>query len=173
MIARHERIAAIVDEPRALAAERLGDEEAGRARTLERGRMKLDELQIGQARAGVIRERDPVAGGHRRIRRFAEDLSGAARGQQRRVRAKLLARPGWIEERDADDAPVLHEQLGDERVIDRVDRRQPADALPERAPDFAARRVAGMQHAPHAVRRFAPERGLSARVALERAPPSR
>ena len=58
--------------------------------TLQRGRMKLDELQIGDARAGVIRERDAVAGGDAGIGRFAEDLTGAAGRQQRRVRANLL-----------------------------------------------------------------------------------
>ena len=55
--------------------------------------------------------------------------------------------------------------------MNRLDRRQTADALPEHAADFPARRVAGMQHTPHAVRRLAPERGPSACVALEaRAP---
>ena len=60
--------------------------------------MKLDELEIGDPRAGVIRERDAVAGGHRRIRRLAEDLSGAAGREQRRVGAELLTRAGRIEE---------------------------------------------------------------------------
>ncbi len=46
--------------------------------------MKLDELEIGDAGAGVIRERDAVAGRHRRVGRLAEHLTGAAGRQQRR-----------------------------------------------------------------------------------------
>src|SRR5205823_14946189 len=46
MITRHEALTAIVDEPRALAAERFRYQEARGAGALERGRMKLDKLQI-------------------------------------------------------------------------------------------------------------------------------
>ena len=45
------------------------------------------------------------------------------------------------------------------------------DALPERAADLAAGRVAGVQDPADAVRRFEPERRLAVRVAIEpRAP---
>ena len=60
--------------------------------------MKLDELEIGDPRAGVIRQRDAVAGGDRRVRRFAEHLSGAAGREQRGIGAELLTRAGPIEE---------------------------------------------------------------------------
>ena len=52
---------------------------------------------------------------------------------------KLLTRAGSIEERDAADAAVFDQQLRDERVMNRLDRRQAADALPEHAADFPAR----------------------------------
>ena len=58
--------AADVDQPRAFAAQRLGNQEPRRVRPVERGRMKLHELEIGDARAGMVGERDAVAGGHRR-----------------------------------------------------------------------------------------------------------
>ena len=52
-----------------------------------------------------------------------------------------------------------------------VDRRQRAHPLPEHAADLAAGRVAGVQHAPHAVRRLAAERRPAVGVAIEpRAP---
>ena len=65
--------------------------------------MKLHELEIGKTRTGMIRKRDPIAGGDRGICRFAKDLSGSASGEQRRVRAKFLTCAGRIEEADADD----------------------------------------------------------------------
>src|SRR2546430_11833136 len=101
VIAGHERFAAIVDEPGALAAERFRNDESRRPRALERCWMKLDELEIGGARAGVIRERNAVAGGDRRIRRVAKDLPGAPCGEQPRVRTKLFPRAGSVEARDA------------------------------------------------------------------------
>src|SRR4029453_14106997 len=110
VIARHEGLAAVIDEPRALAPKRLGDEKAGSARLLESRRMKLDEFQIGQARAGVIREGDAVAGSDSGVCRFAEDLSGAAGRKQRRARTQFPATARRIEERDAADPPGPHEQ---------------------------------------------------------------
>ena len=54
--------------------------------------MELDELQVGDARAGVIRERDAVAGRHRGVRRLAEHLAGAAGGEQRRAAPRTVRR---------------------------------------------------------------------------------
>ena len=66
MVPVHERFAADVDQPRAFAAQRLGDQKSRSIRLLERGRMELHELQIGDARARVVGESDAVAGGDRR-----------------------------------------------------------------------------------------------------------
>src|SRR5207302_4796039 len=62
VVSRHERVAANVHETRPFAAQRLGNEEPRRTRMLERGRMKLDELEIAHPRSGAIREGDAVAG---------------------------------------------------------------------------------------------------------------
>ena len=80
-----------VDQPGAFAAQRLGEQEPRRARHAQRRRMELDELEVGDPRAGAIGQRDAVAGGHRGIGRLAEDLSGAARGQQH-APARAVAR---------------------------------------------------------------------------------
>src|SRR5439155_26927298 len=126
---------------------------------VERGRMKLDELEIGDERARPIRQRDAIASRDRRIGGFAEDLTGAARGEQHGMGANLLAGPRPIEERDAGDLATIHHQLAYEPMIDRLDRRQTADALPEHAPDLPSGRVARVQDTPHAVRRLTPECG--------------
>ncbi len=47
--------------------------------------MELHELEIGDARTGVVGERDAVAGRHGRIRGLAKHLSGATGGEQRRA----------------------------------------------------------------------------------------
>ena len=47
----------------------------------EHGRVELDELQVGDHRAGPQRERDAVAGGDRRVGGGGEDLAHAAGGQ--------------------------------------------------------------------------------------------
>ena len=167
VVARHERLAAGVDEARAFAAQSLGNQKARRAGEVERGRMELHELEVGDAGAGAIRERDAVAGRNRRIGRLAEHLSGSAGGQQRGAGTKLPAHTALIEKGHPRHAAVLDQQFGDQRVMDGVDRREPADALPERPADLAAGRIAGVQHAPHAVRRLASEGGPPARIAIE------
>ena len=53
--------------------------------------MELDELEIGDARAGAIRHRDAVAGRDRRIGRLAVDLPRAAGRQQHHVRPRAIA----------------------------------------------------------------------------------
>jgi 3-dehydroquinate synthase len=171
MVSRHERFAAAVDETRAFTAQRFGDEKSRRAAPAERRRMKLDELEIRDARAGVIGERDAVAGGDRRIRGFAKHAAGAAGGEQRRPRVDLATDILGIEIRHADHTSVVDEHFGDERVIDDRDVRERADAVPQRASDFAAGCIACVQHAANGVRGLTPERGPAARIEIEsRAP---
>ena len=76
----------------------------GASAFFKRRRMKLDELEIGDAGAGVVRQRDAVAGRHRRIGRLAEDLAGAAGGQQHGWRRRQTPRARLIEKPDAGNA---------------------------------------------------------------------
>ena len=55
------RSPALVDEDRALAAHGLADERHRALRDVERGRMELDELQVGENRARARREREALA----------------------------------------------------------------------------------------------------------------
>src|SRR4051812_30343974 len=118
--------------------------------------MKLDELEISDARAGVKPESDAVAGGHAGIGRVAKDLTGAARREQRRLRASIARKAELIVEAHADAAALLDQELRHERMIRRLDRLEFADAGPEDARDLAAGRVAGVEHAADAVGRLAP-----------------
>ena len=78
MDAEHEALAEIVDERRALAANRLGYERHRIAPDRERGRMKLHELHVGEQGAGARRHRDAVAGRFDGIGRVAIEPADAA-----------------------------------------------------------------------------------------------
>ena len=62
----HEPAAVGVEQHRALAAHRLGDEEVAGRR--ERRGVELVELQVGERRSGPQRGGDAVAGGDRGVR---------------------------------------------------------------------------------------------------------
>ena len=129
LVAGHERLAVGVHQPRALAAQRLGEQEARLPGDLQRRRMELHELEVGDARAGELRHRDAVAGGHLRVGRLAEHLAGAAGREQRGAGADRPWRAAGIEVADADGAAVLERDAGGAGVLDGVDarmRRRPA-----------------------------------------------
>ena len=71
----------------ALAPQRLADQRllgARRRRGVERGRVELHELEVGDHGAGPQRQRHPVAGGDRRVRGGRVDLAHAAGGEHDR-----------------------------------------------------------------------------------------
>ena len=74
----HEALALGVDDHGALAAQRLGDEEARRALFEEHRRVKLRVLQIDHARADAVGHRHTVADAARLVRRVLEKLPEAA-----------------------------------------------------------------------------------------------
>ncbi len=144
----------------------------GASGILERGRMKLDELEIGDARAGVVRERDAVAGRDRRIRRLAEDLAGAAGREQDRARPRSIGgRRDRSKYRTPATRPVSTTRSVTSAWLIVVTVCSGRDLLPQRAADLAAGGIAGVEDAPDAVRRFEAERQLAVRIAIEaRAP---
>ena len=91
--------------------------------------MKLDELEIGDARPGAVRQRDAVAGRDRRIGRLAEHLPGAAgREQHAPARARRRSAPSSLQKPRADAAAVLDDEADDPRVIACVVTRGSCDA---------------------------------------------
>ncbi len=102
----HEAVPAGVAEHGALAADRLGHEPAvrhGQAR-----RVELDELEVGQDRAGAPGRRLPVPRRDERVGRLAVQVSRAARGEDDRVGVE----PSWLAEE------VEHVQADDRAVPD-------------------------------------------------------
>ena len=135
--------------------------------------MKLDELEIGDRGAAVVRNRDSVACRDGRIRRLAKDLTRAAGRDQ-------CTRP-----RGPGDRPVSPEVPNAAHVrcstMTRTARAcgshphvgHPAHALPEHASDFAPGRVVRVQNTPHAVRPLDRERGTCRRRRDRRRHPTR
>ena len=66
---------------------------------------------------------------------------------------------------------VVDNQVGDERMIDGLDRRERAHSLPQHAANLAAGGVARVEHAANAVRRLASERRTAVGVAVESSAP--
>ena len=79
---RHEPLAIRIDAAGALAAQRFGQQKSRLPGNVQRGRMKLDELEIGDARAGAIGHRHAVAG-----RDAADSSSRETPAPRRRSRA--------------------------------------------------------------------------------------
>ena len=59
-LVRHEALPGVVDQDRAVAAHGLGDQRHRARRPVEGGRVKLDELEIGELRARACRQRQPL-----------------------------------------------------------------------------------------------------------------
>ncbi len=66
----------------AVATQRLGEERPGHGRVVQRGRVELHELDVGDGHPGPQRHGDAVAGGLDRVRRDGVELAGAAGGEQ-------------------------------------------------------------------------------------------
>ena len=89
----------------ALAAQRLGDEEAALLRVVQARRVELDELHVRDAAAGPPGHRDAVARRRVGVGRVAVDLPGAAGGQNDGARRQRLDALGVDVQRvDAVDA---------------------------------------------------------------------
>jgi hypothetical protein len=79
---------------RALAAQRLGDQETAFLRVVQAGRVELDELHVADAAAGTPGHRDAVAGGGVGVARVAVDLADAAGRHHHGGRGQGLDAPG-------------------------------------------------------------------------------
>ena len=131
VLALHEPVALEVDEERALAADRLGDQRllARRLRAqVHHRRVELDELEVAQHRAGAQRERHPVAGGHRRVGGRGEHLAEAAGGEHHgaaahRADAVALTLAHHVQGEPGDGAVGVELQVEHQRVLDHLDVR--------------------------------------------------
>ena len=86
----HERRAVEQPQHRALAAQRLADQEVLRLRVVQAGRVELVELHVRDLGARAVRHRHAVAGRDVGVRRVEVDLAGAAGREHRRAREDRL-----------------------------------------------------------------------------------
>src|SRR5258706_15322392 len=100
----------MIAEHRAMAAQRLRDQETLCPGASEGRGMELEELEVGYDRPGTPSERDPVARRDRRIGRAGIELAGSPRGQHH----PLGLDRGAFEQTDAAAPSGFHHQLADE-----------------------------------------------------------
>ena len=161
VVALHERLAVGPTEHRPLAAQRLGHEEGLRLGVVEAGRVELEELHVGDRRAGAVGHGDAVAGRDVGVGGVEVDLARAARAEEGRARGEAvhLARRA-VEDvgAPADGALAAREQEvdGEVALVD-GDVRRGAHGLAEGADHLAPGRVGGVQDAPLRVPALAPE----------------
>ena len=174
MTAFHESTARLVDEVRALATNCLADERAPRARDIQRRRMKLHELEVGDRGPRSPSHGDSVAGGDTRVGRLAPKLTEAARRQHSRARPDGLqsvlgmvcdCTEHWID-------PTTHrarsKEIQGETTVEEANARMGATSSEQGAGKFAAGRVAvGVHDAPTIVTTFARQRQFTRGVAIK------
>ncbi len=148
MFAGHERDTVLVAQDRALTPQRLGEQRPRHHRMVERGRMELHELEIGDRGTGTHRHRDPVAGRQGRVRRHREHLTGSTRCEHR-VSGTRFERLTVVIERDHPDAPsTLDQKIGSEAPLPHLDRVEGPDRRHERPFDLRSGRVSTCVHDP-------------------------
>ena len=156
-LVRHEALPGIVDQDRAVAAHRFGHQRHRPRRPVERGRMKLDEFEIGEFCACARRQRQPLAEAAGRVGAVQKqpadaacrDHDAAGVDHQRALR---------VHGEHALDGIVLDDQAARLDAFQQRDRRAAAHRCDQRAHDLAAGAVTGGVHdAVAAVRGFEAE----------------
>ena len=144
--ARHEALAAGVDEDGALPAQRLGRERRRVGPDVERGRVELHELGVGDDGAGAGGERERLAARVGGIGGDGVEAADAARrehhGGGRQEVPDPVAALRRADEADAAHALVLDDQVLGLVVLEHADRRGGADRGDERLHDGGAGAVA-------------------------------
>ena len=90
VLPEQESLARFVAQDRALAADRLGDQEPGSALPPEHGGMELNEFHIGEQRPRAERDRNPLPGRHRGIRALAVEAPRPAGREHDGTGVRLL-----------------------------------------------------------------------------------
>ena len=161
----HEFLAVLVDQDRALAAYRLGNEKTLRLRMIETRRMELDELHVLDLRPRTPRERDAVSGRRIGIARVEVDLAAPACRENRVRRPDRVNLSAFLVKHIRANAPVLtlhadalrHDEVDDDRLFANVDRLRPPHPPDHRRLALLAGDVARVEDAPRAVSALARE----------------
>ena len=150
MVARHEGLAGRRDELRALTAKRLRQQKPRRGFVVERRRVELHELHVGDPRPGSLRRRDPIAGRTRWVRCSAKTWPAppvASNGVGRDEPCTRLARRRGIGRRrtasstDATDRSVFEHRIRVVRAASeqRADLSHPWRRRVQHAPQVSGR----------------------------------
>ena len=126
--------------------------------------MKLDELHVGNGRAGAPAERHAIAGGGVRIGGVEIDFAATAGGEDHAVGAEHPDLAGrFFQHIGAEHAVLGHraefaggDEVDDEMILQQREVGSLAGRLDERARDLAAGGVLGMQDAAVRVAALAP-----------------
>ena len=167
MLLEHEALALFVEENRAFAAHRFRDQLQRILGRVERGRMKLHELHVGELGARAVRDRVAIAGRHLRIRGVPIDLAASSGREHRRIRDYL---DSLSRDRRANsvDNSVFHDEVEDARLLEHFDPLALLHPLDQRARDFGAGLISvRVYDAPPRMRRLAAELEVSARLEVE------
>ena len=168
----HKTLQPDVAQHTAFAAQRFRQQKPWRSLDGQRCGMKLDELHVGQHRAGIVCNGHAVAGGHVRIGRLAIDLPQSAGGKQHRARPQFVQGTiGFIDEAQSSNLAALQDQFRRECVRPQMQARNGVRACEQRPADFPARGISTrVENARTAVRRFARKRQLGSRAVEFRSP---
>ena len=149
-------------------AQRLGQKRHRVGPDIERGRVKLHELEIGQTRPGASRHRQTVAGVFAWVGRVPVDVTDAARREHHGPRQMQHDRVPGVARQRADDMALLHDQLAGARPFEDLNRRRRLDRRAQRAHDLGAGRVAvGVEDPRDPVRRLTSQRQVAHVVPVE------
>ncbi len=114
-VVRHEALAPVVLQVAALAAARLGHEDAVRHQA---GRVELQELHVLERQSGPVGHRHAVTGHGLGIGGEPVQAAAAARGDEQRLAAdrQRLPRPG-VDPDQTGEGAVAHDDVGDEQLV--------------------------------------------------------
>ena len=116
-LVRHEALAGVVDQDRAVAAHGLGHQRHRTRRPVEGGRVKLDEFEIGELRARTRRQRQSLAEATGRVGTVAETARRCRLWRSRRGRWRSTAGRGRVHGEHALDRIVLDDQAAAPRRL--------------------------------------------------------
>ena len=108
-VARHEPFAGVVDQDRAFAAHRLAHQRHRVEADIERGRVELHELHVGERRTGTGGERQSLSNRAERIGGVAVKPADAA-CRHDHPRARQQQRPALRQSQHACDLAVVDDQ---------------------------------------------------------------
>jgi hypothetical protein len=108
-------VAVFVEQPAALGARRLGDQDASERKS---GWVILDELHVLERRACTVGQRHPITCADGGVGRIREDLAGSSVAQDDRLRGDDFDTPGHqLDRYDSVNASVIDEKPRDEPFV--------------------------------------------------------